>query len=97
MRIQTEELNINTETNLRESMYSLAFGIWYNMFLLHRHCTVQLINQNKFLQTHFSSNTDCPQPISLEVVGLFNDILVKFPCTQESSVTPCHEAGSSAI
>lgn len=36
MRIQTEGLNTNTDANLREPMYSLAFGIWYNMFLLHR-------------------------------------------------------------
>lgn len=29
-------ININIEMNLRKSMYSLAFGIWYNMFLLHK-------------------------------------------------------------
>lgn len=40
MRIQTVELNINVERNPRKSMYSLAFGIWYNMFLLHRDTTL---------------------------------------------------------
>lgn len=60
-------------------MYILAFGIWSNnVSSLYRHHFVQSINQNKFIWTHFSSNTDCPQPISHEVVGLFNDILVKF-------------------
>lgn len=50
-------ININIEMNLRKSMYSLAFGIWYNMFLLHRDTALfNLLTRINFCE-HISHQT----------------------------------------
>lgn len=59
-------------------MYILAFGIWSIMFLLYVDINLFNLLTRLNLSDHISHLTDCPQPISHEVVGLFNDILVKF-------------------
>lgn len=72
-------------------MYIIAFGIWLNVFLLYRDISfVSSTNQIKVTLTHVSSDTDCPQPISHEVVGLFTDILVNCHDTEtHASNMPC--------